>query len=316
LQERYQTYGQHSFIYDFVAAASWRRIDVSLLVDGLDAFPLAKPLAVYCDVTEFMRNSSPIDADLILLDQVSGPILAELPADVPAFCLVHNAGAVYPSSLHARCDKLVCMTERSFALQQRNVDTEKLVLIHQGVDTHRFNPHPVEAGGGSEPRVLLYTRMEAAKRNVVISVVDKLLSTDIRLTVVGDGEVFWEISDTYGETLTLINHIPCHSIHNFLPRFEAVISSGRGAMEALACGLPTLCAGFEYGGLITPKNIRAHMRTNLTGFAMGRDVSAVGDEVRAATAFDRLLCREMAEQYCSVDLFLDRLLETFVCVAN
>jgi hypothetical protein len=44
LHGRYQTYGQHSFIYDFIAAASRRWVTVTLLVEGLSAFPLAEPL--------------------------------------------------------------------------------------------------------------------------------------------------------------------------------------------------------------------------------------------------------------------------------
>ena len=44
LRGRYQTYGQHSFIYDLVAAAHRRRIRATLLVEGLSAFPLAEPL--------------------------------------------------------------------------------------------------------------------------------------------------------------------------------------------------------------------------------------------------------------------------------
>ena len=44
LHGRYQTYGQHSFIYDLIAAAHRRGVRVTLLVEGLSAFPLAEPL--------------------------------------------------------------------------------------------------------------------------------------------------------------------------------------------------------------------------------------------------------------------------------
>lgn len=40
LHGRYQTYGQHSFIYDLVAAAFRRGVCVTLLVGGLSGFPL------------------------------------------------------------------------------------------------------------------------------------------------------------------------------------------------------------------------------------------------------------------------------------
>jgi len=52
LHGRYQTYGQHSFIYDLIAAAYRRGVRVTLLVEGLSAFPLAEPLKKYAHVLE------------------------------------------------------------------------------------------------------------------------------------------------------------------------------------------------------------------------------------------------------------------------
>ena len=99
------------------------------------------------------------------------------------------------------------------------------------------------------------------------------------MTVLGAGEAFWRISDDFGDQVTLINHIPCHSIHRFLTDFDVIVSSGRGAMEALASGIPTLCAGFQYAGLITPENIQTLLETNLTGYGFGIPVSAIADDV-------------------------------------
>jgi len=62
---------------------------------------------------------------------------------------------------------------------------------------------------------------------------------------VRDGEAFWKISDKYGRDLTLINHIPCHSIHNFLHHFDIVASARRGVFEALACGLPVVATAVD-----------------------------------------------------------------------
>src|SRR5438445_7678766 len=50
LHGRYQTYGQHSFIYDLIAAAYRRGVRVTLLVEGLSGFPLAEPLKKYAHV--------------------------------------------------------------------------------------------------------------------------------------------------------------------------------------------------------------------------------------------------------------------------
>jgi hypothetical protein len=40
LRGRYQTYGQHSFIYDLIAAAHRRGVRVTLLVEGLKCIPV------------------------------------------------------------------------------------------------------------------------------------------------------------------------------------------------------------------------------------------------------------------------------------
>ena len=40
LHGRDQTYGQHSFLYDLIAAAFRRRVHVTLLVEGLERIPV------------------------------------------------------------------------------------------------------------------------------------------------------------------------------------------------------------------------------------------------------------------------------------
>ena len=129
----------------------------------------------------------------------------------------------------------------------------------------------------------------------------------VRLTLLGDGEAFWKISDQYGRDLTLINHMPCHSMHNFLHHFDIVASAGRGVFEALACGLPALCAGYEYGGPVLPNNIQRHMEVNITGYRMAADLARMPEDIDMAMSLDRQTCRLMASEHGSVDTFLDRI---------
>ena len=311
IQARYQTCGQHSFIYDLIAAASRRGIIVDLVVDGLDAFPLAAPLASFCNVHDLAQASSLDAPDFALVDEIPPHLLDVLPSYVPAFCIVHNAAAHYPHALQTRCFRFVCMTETAVRHQTRSIPREKLVLIHQGVDTERFRLRPRKSSPSDCPRVLVYSRMDGEKESAMVAVIERLLATDVRLTVVGAGEAFWRISDRFGTQMTLINHIPCHSIHHFMPEFDVVVSSGRGAMEALASGVPALCAGFEYAGLVTRENIRRLLETNLTGYGFGIDLSAISEDVRRTRLVSPLACRHLAEEHCSVDRFLDQLLYTF-----
>src|SRR6266702_1999866 len=86
LHGRYQTYGQHSFIYDLIAATSRRGVHVTLVVEGLSAFPLAEPLTKYARVLEMDEQPSVGPIDLILLDEPTDKLVASLPAGIPIVC--------------------------------------------------------------------------------------------------------------------------------------------------------------------------------------------------------------------------------------
>ena len=313
LTSRYQTYGQHSFIYDLVRAAARRGILVDLLIDGRDTFPLTVPLASSCDVHDFATAPSLAlaDADFALVDEIPAPLLNVLPQHVRAFCIVHNAAADYPDAMKQRCTTFLCMTETAFRYQSRTIPIEQLVLLRQGVDLERFMPKPRSSGPSPDPRVLVYSRMDQEKETTKLSVIEQLVETGFEVTVLGAGEAFWRISDEFGDQVTLINHIPCHSIHRFLTDFDVIVSSGRGAMEALASGIPTLCAGFDYAGLITSDNIQTLLETNLTGYGFGIPVAAITDDVARAMLVSATVCRRLAEEHLAVDRYLDQVLDLF-----
>src|SRR5215210_6835193 len=317
LDSRYQTYGQHSFMYDLVRAASRRGILVDLLLDGRDTFPLTVPLASSCDVHDF--ETAPLlalaGADFALVDEIPEHLLGVLPDHVPAFCIVHNAAADYSDAMKRRCTMFLCMTETAFRYQSRTIPIEKLVLIRQGVDLERFMPRPRSLGPSRDPRVLVYSRMDQEKETTKRSVIEQLVKANAQVTVLGAGEAFWRMSDDFGDQVTLINHIPCHSIHRFLTDFDVIVSSGRGAMEALASGIPTLCAGHQYAGLITPENIQRLLETNLTGYGFGIPVSAITDDVQRAMLVSPTACRRLAEEHCSVEQYVDQLLDLFANLA-
>jgi glycosyltransferase involved in cell wall biosynthesis len=210
-----------------------------------------------------------------------------------------------------RCTTFLCMTETAFRYQSRSIPIEQLVLIRQGVDLERFLPKPRSSGPSPDPRVLVYSRMDHEKETTKLSVIEQLVQTGFEVTVLGAGEAFWRISDEFGAQVTLINHIPCHSIHRFLTDFDVIVSSGRGAMEALASGIPTLCAGFDYAGLITSDNIQTLLETNLTGYGFGIPVAAITDDVARAMLVSPTVCRRLAEEHLAVDRYLDQVLDLF-----
>src|SRR5258708_24041758 len=100
LHGRYQTYGQHSFIYDLIAAASRRGVNVTLLVEGLSEFPLAEPLKEYSRVFEMDERAAVGPIDLILVDEPTYNLVMSLPAGCRTICLIHSYTLVYSLTLH------------------------------------------------------------------------------------------------------------------------------------------------------------------------------------------------------------------------
>src|SRR5262249_15853552 len=140
LHGRYQTYGQHSFIYDLIAAAHRRGVRVTLLVEGLSAFPLAEPLRKYGRVLEMDDAPAVGPIDLILVDEPTDKLVMSLPAGCPAICIIHKKDAAYSQEVHHRCDQFLCMTEAALEYQSTMISRDKLKLVHHGVDLERFKP--------------------------------------------------------------------------------------------------------------------------------------------------------------------------------
>jgi glycosyltransferase involved in cell wall biosynthesis len=232
---------------------------VTLLVEGLSAFPLAEPLKKYSRVLE-MDEQAQLATDTLV---------ASLPAGSPIICVIHRKTSAYSQEIQDRCDQFLCFTEAALEYRSTKIPPSKLRMVHHGVDLQRFRPsNEIPVQRKTRPNLLFYTRLDR-EEVTMWRVLEQLLRCDVRLTMLGDGDAFWKISDQYGGDLTLINHIPCHSIHNFLLHFDIVASAGRGILEALACGIPALCAGYEYGGPVLPskpsRNAAGHPHGDVLG---------------------------------------------------
>jgi glycosyltransferase involved in cell wall biosynthesis len=298
LFSRYKTFGQHSYIYDFARCAHRLGIELQLVLDNCERFPLVVPLKQYCKVTDVARQHelpSPVNA--AILDTVDEAMLPYVPANAPAFLVVHKARESFPDSLLQRTSGLVCMTPNAVAIQNGMHKGARTALIPQGVDLKRFHPNAQPKLRTDLPEVLWYTRLSPGKEDVLMKALAALIRSPCRVTILGDGEVFWQLSDRFGESACLVNFAPCHSIHNFISRFDVVVSSGRGVMEALACGIPVLCAGFGYAGLVTPSNVAGLVRYNLTGWLLEGGFERLPADLERAVGYPPSVCRSIAEEY-------------------
>ena len=306
---RYMTFGLHSFIYDFVRCARRIGVELDLVVDDLERFPLTIPLSRECRLTALDNQDDLVHPDAIVLGTPSATRCLTAwflgSRHWRSFTMRRGLLTRRPDT---RADRLVCMTSNAFELQARRVDVGRLVLIHQGVDLCRFRPATPTRRSAEIPHVLWYTRLGRGKRDVIVSTIEQVLELGYPLTVLGDGEASWDLSDRFGERISLVNHSPCHSMHNFIARFDVVISSGRGVMEALASDIPAICAGFGYAGLVEPHNIESLLRYNLTGFRVKGGFERVGDIARAMSLTPGV-CREMAVTYLDGEVAVSAMID-------
>src|SRR5258708_11174620 len=160
LHGRYQTYGQHSFIYDLIAAAYRRGVRVTLLVEGLSGFPLAEPLKKYAHVFELDEAPQLGTVDLVLVDQPTDKLVKSLPAGCPAICVIHKKDSVYSREVQDRCDQFLCMTDAALEYQSTKIPSSKLIMVNHGVDLERFklSNHSGETRK-TQPELLFYTRL-------------------------------------------------------------------------------------------------------------------------------------------------------------
>ncbi|HYE55010.1 MAG TPA: hypothetical protein VD996_09215 [Chitinophagaceae bacterium] len=300
---RYKSFGQHSFIYDFLISAARNGLYVDLIVDGMKNFPILKIVQPYCNIYSLAKAAYLPEPDIVVADVVDEETISLIPETCPLVCIVHDAGYVYDQCLIERASSFICMTETAFAFQSRRIDPSKLCLIHQGVDLSRFRPvkdQPERAN----PSVLYYSRMNIEKRTTIFSVLDNLRNGGYNFTVLGDGKLFWEVSDMFGDDGVVLNHVPCHSIPQFITRFDVIISSGRGVMEACAAGKPAICAGLGYAGMVTEQNVCDLLRRNLTGFGFDKEATTLDRDIDLAMTVDSTAWRRLAELHFDMDSFV------------
>ncbi len=306
-------YGQESFVYDLACQAPAEGITLDVFIDDAQhsPLPLLLPRCVSVKETGTASGNTP---DLILLDVVPDDFYEALPKGIPAIQIVHNPAWRFPPAAIARCRSFVCMTANAVKIQlSKGLPARKIVFLTQGVDLDRFESRGSAGSTGSikECRTLIYMRFEPSRLQTIHTIASAVLGLGMDLTILGDGPGFWDVAAAFGSAATVLSYTPPNSVPRFLSKFDLVISCGRGAMEALACGRPTICAAYGYGGVLSEDRIEELLTYNLTGFGKSPCCENLAAEIDQALALPNTSWRRTAEQHFDVRRFLRVLLEAF-----
>jgi hypothetical protein len=86
-------------------------------------------------------------------------------------------------------------------------------------------------------------------------------------------------------------------------------------MEACASGIPALCAGLGYAGLVTDENIPKLIKRNLTGYGEAVPTRNIHHHIRQALDQPRSYWRELGRKYFNMEDFVRRILNEVPCKA-
>ena len=174
---------------------------------------------------------------------------------------------------------------RDYFNQTYHVPRERIVIIHNGVDTARLQKESKPKPRDDERVRLAYiSRLNEDKGKLAITLLKAMeelfVSIPISLSIAGDGCKFEDVktvaqrlNERCGqECVTMLGR--CGDIPRLLQDVDIVIGTGRAAAEAMAAGKPVVAIASEekFMGLVTPRNARAMHERNFAG--SGKRLSA------------------------------------------
>lgn len=154
---------------------------------------------------------------------------------------------------------------------------ESIRVIPNGVDCELFSPPRERKEQDAPPRILFASRLDAdcSLGAILLCRVAPALHRDfpaLRITIAGDGselEKLRETADTVNralgvELIAVMGH--CEDMPSLLRQQDIFVGVSRCAMEAGGCGCAVILCGNEgYGGILSSKNAKDAMLSNLCG---------------------------------------------------
>ena len=195
-----------------------------------------------------------------------GAIAARL-AGVPIVYTKHGQRRYYERFLHRCCDRVVAVSEdiARLLIDENRIPRQKVVVIHNGVDTTRFSPtedkrHRRRILGLPADAMLLgnVARLAAEKNHEGLLQAFRIVAgqrPDIHLVIVGDGPLR---DGLHSLTCSMNLHSRVHllgarsDVSDLLGAFDLFVLSSLSEglsitlLEAMACGLPVVAT--DVGG--------------------------------------------------------------------
>ena len=312
----FMTFGQHSFLYDFLLALVDRGVDVKVYVDDIEAFPLNKKLEGLGISCELLQIHNIYSSDIIILDSLPDKFLKCF-FDGYKFGIIHNYMEPCSGYFYNAADSLICMTPMAIKKQKMFYTSDKYLLIKQGVYLPRYSYcHPIKK---HPQNVLFYSRMDNSKGRCYKELVGIFLDLGMSVSMLGAGTLYEYYKTLFNKSVSFLNHVPCYKIDNIISQYDLIVSNGRGVMEGLASNIPSIAAGVRYRGLITNENFEVNRDANFTGGYLPEIVIDIENDIKKIKeCFDSnpLYFRNLAAKYLSVDEFVQSLINSHSYVSS
>ena len=208
---------------------------------------------------------------------------------------------------------------REYLTEKFRLSPTRIAVTVNGIDTERFAPRTAEAHRSDRAVILHVSRLE---KDVCLCVralmgATELLSGRITLIIAGDGAY----ADTLREQAAALNERLGYEavlflgavtdVENHIAAADIVISPSRAAMEAMACGKPTVISGSQgYGGIFRKEIEEKAVQSNFcfrgsplpTPELLARDIQAILDMDETEKTALGTYAREFIRAHYSVDI--------------
>jgi glycosyltransferase involved in cell wall biosynthesis len=197
-----------------------------------------------------------------------------------------------PPSIDLGIAAYIAVSEEVRDSLERNHGLDNVVVVRNGIDCRRFRPKlPVRE---RPERVLVISNHFENEVRSVVSDACRLIGADLRIVGWGDEQV-WNTEEAINGA-------------------DMVISLGRGALEAMACGRAVLIFDHHGGdGFVIRENYEEIRKFNFSGRRFGVKYTAEGlaDAMRSYASAMGETNRELALEHHDIGKLLEQYLSTY-----